>query len=286
MRVRGAGATFGEDDLAWFAAGDDAAFGIVARGISQGLSAKRAADLTLTTARELFEGRASARLDELAEVWWLGEHGEDGPNGRRARRPYASLPIADRAELRENVKHLLVSRTPESLGDVAVLEAELGSLLDLPTRALARASAAVYRKSENDARWRGQLASAAAVMLAGGQIGIAHVGDCRVSCIRHGAIEALTREHTLRNALGPDAPDGGITRAIGMSDAIDVDRIVLPVERGDVVLLLTKASWESYPSMELLAAVRARGTDAAAYLVERARRSGKSVALVAIEIVT
>jgi hypothetical protein len=253
--VRGTACGAGED-VARFRSAPETAFAVVARG------GRRAVDLTIATCTQLFESRTSARLDDLAERWWLGEHGEDGPKGRRARRPYASLPLADRVELREHVKRVLDARIPESLGDVAVLEAELASLLDLPARALGRAGAAIYRKAETDSRWREELASAACAVVAGGKIGLAHVGDCRVSRVRAGSVEALTQEHV---------------RVLGASDVADIEHSVLSAARGDVFFLLTRGA--SCPSAELVAAARA--TDAATYL---ARRSGTSCAAVAIEI--
>jgi hypothetical protein len=172
-----------------------------------------------------------------------------------------SLPVPAADPRARHVERLLATRIPESLGDAAVLEAEVASLLDLPALALGRAGAAIYRNAETEVRWRDQMASAACAVVAAGTVGIAHVGDCRVSRIRSGSLEALTTEHR---------------RALGMSDVSEAQSIVVPAEPGDVYLMFTRGA--SATSMELIAAVRGRRTEAFRDLGARAG------AVVAIEI--
>ena len=299
VRVRGAGARHGARG-----AGEDAfavvetpgsALAVVAEGMSATRSAREAADLTVETCTRIFRGRALSVLDELAETWWLGEHGEETASGLRARRPYASLPIADRVGLRERVSRLLEERVPDSLGDIAVLEAETASFLDLSARGLRRASADIYRRAEADPRWRGHGAAAACIVFAAGQAGIAHAGDCRVARIHDGSIEVVTREHTLRNATEraqPEltaeelekVPDDVVVNALGMTDAVAVDTHVVPALSGDVFLLMTDGAWKTFSSMELLTTVRGRGLDAATYLIERGRRRETYLALVVLQV--
>src|SRR5262245_33404768 len=136
VRVHAGGAShegpFREVNEDSFACFDDAkaAMVVVADGAGGWTSGRRAADLVVSTCRDMFEGRSSSILDDLAEAWWRGEHEVEGPasvSGARAR-PYATLPIGDRVQLRERVKEVLSKRLPESMGDVAVLEMELKSL--------------------------------------------------------------------------------------------------------------------------------------------------------------
>jgi protein phosphatase len=129
------------------------------------------------------------------------------------------------------------------------------------------------------------------VLVAGGKAGIAHVGDCRVSRVRDGEIEALTRDHSLREEYADRSeaerraiPAGLVTRVLGANAGVDVDRRVVDVRSGDVILLVTRASLEAYGPMELATAVRARNVAAATYLVDRARRDGKPIAFAAVEI--
>ncbi len=264
VHVRSAGASHaargsGEDAYA-IVDTETSVLAVVAEGMSATRSAREAADLTVATCTRLFRGRATALLDELAEAWWLGEHGEETAKGRRARRPYASLPIADRVGLRERVSRVLEERVPDSLGDVAVLEAETASFLDLPARGLRRASADIYRRGEADPRWRGHGVAAASIVFAAGQAGIAHAGDCRVVRIHGDAIEVLTREHTLRNATERSRPELTeaelekvpyvVVSALGISDAVEIETHVVPAVRDDVFVLLTDAAWKTFSSME------------------------------------
>ncbi|XYI03331.1 Stp1/IreP family PP2C-type Ser/Thr phosphatase [Sorangium sp. So ce1128] len=80
------------------------------------------------------------------------------------------------------------------------------------------------------------------------QIHVGHVGDSRCYRIRQGAIEQLTKDHSLINdalALKPDLsqdelarlPKNIITRALGMKDAVKVDIRSERVLPGDVFLL-------------------------------------------------
>src|SRR5262245_18627931 len=136
MRVRAKGATHAgprgndNEDAFGFVAEDGAALAVVADGVGEHISGRRAADITVETCAELFRGRSTSILDELAEVWWLGEHGDDAVGTRP--RPYSTLPIADRVALRDRVGRILKERNPDSMGDVAVLEAETQSLLAIP----------------------------------------------------------------------------------------------------------------------------------------------------------
>lgn len=308
VRVRGAGATHegpqrdhNEDAFAFF---EDAtsAIAVVADGMGHARSGDHAAAKIVDACANIFRGRGATVLDELAETWWIGEHGIGSPGARV--RPFSTLPIAERVELRERVRRLLEHRVPEAMGDVAVLEAERESLLAIPTRVLERANADVHRLVERDRSWAGLGAAGACVLFAAGSASIAHAGDCRVSLVRGASIEALTTEHTLRNELDtlpagqrPDLtpeeieqlPSNVITRVIGLDDKVQLDTRTVPLERGDLFLLATDGFWRAFSEMELLTTLRARGSGAAAYLVERGSRQrpnhpGDNLTAVVVEI--
>lgn len=259
----------------------------------------RAAEMVVDSCSELFRGRRSSIRDELAEIWWLGEHGEDREGaGRRAPRPYSTLPIADRVELRERIGALLETRIAESMGDIAVLEAETASLLAIPQRALVRAGADLYRRAEADRRWRGTSAGAVCVLFAAGRASIAHIADNRVSRIRDGELEALTTEHSLRNHYRKAQPDASeetlasypanvYTRMLGVSDVVEPETTEVPVEAGDIFVLTNRGANELFSAMELLTTVRGRGRGAAEYLVKRATNNphGFGVEVVVVEVV-
>ena len=81
-----------------------------------------------------------------------------------------------------------------------------------------------------------------------GQTFIAHVGDSRAYRVRRGAIELLTRDHSLVNdylMVMPDMtaeqvaelPKNVITRALGMQDSVAVDLLPDAPQPGDVYVL-------------------------------------------------
>ena len=284
---------------------DDAttALVVVADGVGANGSGRNAADLTVETCLSSFRDRSTGALEELAEIWWRAEHSE---GGRAPRRPYTTLPIADRAGLRERVRLMLEQRVPDALGDVAALEAEVRVTLGITARALERANAAIFRRAEAEEtarQWRGHGAAAVCVMFAAGQASIAHVGDCRVSLLRRGSLvlDALTKEHTVANdhasvtpALTAEqiaaAPTNVLTRMLGARHIVKVDTLVVPVESGDSLVLASDGLWRAYWAREIVAAVRAHGSRAAADLVERGAvarpgHPGDNLTAVVVEIV-
>src|SRR5262249_55600106 len=152
-----------------------AALAVVADGMgSGGLSGRNAADLTVDTCTRIFQQRASWIMDDLAELWWIAEHGAGESSS------YATLPMEDRSQLRERAATVLERRVPDCMGDIALLEGERCLLLAIPRRGLELANVDVFRRSERDpSRWRGHGAAAACAIFAGGQASIAHAGDCR-----------------------------------------------------------------------------------------------------------
>jgi serine/threonine protein phosphatase PrpC len=74
---------------------------------------------------------------------------------------------------------------------------------------------------------------------------IAHVGDSRAYRVREGAIEQLTRDHSLQNEPFPnmteaeraELPRNVITRALGMDGMVKIDLVSTDVRPGDALLL-------------------------------------------------
>lgn len=64
------------------------------------------------------------------------------------------------------------------------------------------------------------------------------VGDSRVYLFRGGGLIQLTRDHTFTAELGIAGPRGqALTRAIGSSDDLRVDRFACPIADGDTLLV-------------------------------------------------
>ncbi|MDE2401785.1 MAG: bifunctional protein-serine/threonine kinase/phosphatase [Burkholderiales bacterium] len=73
------------------------------------------------------------------------------------------------------------------------------------------------------------------LVLRGHGFTLGHVGDTRAYLIRNGECSQLTQDHT----LGPLEFQHGLTRAVGLDDAVRVDYIEGDVQIGDVFVLTT-----------------------------------------------
>ncbi len=283
VHVRCAGATDPgphrehNEDAFFFEEAGGAAIAVVADGMGGMSSGRAAADLVIDTCARAFRERDRPPLDEIAEAWWIGEHG----SGALA---YASLPDSARGELCERAASVLATGTVETQGDLAVLEAERRLVLEVPLRALRLANRVVYERSESDPRWRGFGAAVVGVLFADGQASIAHVGDSRVYLVRgpgeDPAIEALTTDHSLVNEYRrlqlditeeeiADLPRNVITRAIGMKDTVEIDTRIISIQPGDAFVLCSDGLWSVFTDEEIARAVRGRGAAAAGDLVAR-----------------
>lgn len=122
---------------------------------------------------------------------------------------------------------------------------------------------------------KGMGAAVAAVSLFDGRAQIAHVGDCRVHLLRGGALEQLTRDHSLVNEvlqlgheLTPEqlamVPKNVLTRAIGYTDELVVDSRSMPVDSGDVLLLTSDGVHSLVSQEQILALLREHPSPATA----------------------
>lgn len=282
-----------DDQAAVFIADATTAFASVARGwFMRGWShpgpGKPAAELILDAGVRIFRELTKSMLDDLAELWWTAEH-----EGSRVR-PFSSLPIADRAELRARVKRLLADRVADALGDQAVLEGETKRLLEMPALALARAGNDLERRMERDRTgWTGAGGTAMSAIFAAGQISIAHLGDCRAFRLRRVALDVLTKEHTMEREYEEggregDAPTertrGGIVRTVNYPTK-GPDRVVAPVEKGDYYVLATKGFVDAFDANAIKRALEEHGVEAARSLVSAGAKSApENIAAVAVEI--
>lgn len=269
-----------------FLSDHEAAFASVVRGMWHAHSSRSVAELILDHGVRMFRERTASMLDDLAELWWKSEH-----VGSRVR-PFSSLPIGERAELRARVKRLLLDRVPDALGDQAVLEGETKRLLEIPASALRRADADLERKVERGGReWLGAGGSAMHAIFAARQVSIAHVGDCRAVRMRRGILDQLTREHTLQrdqeeaNLPVPHDIPFVITRVVGDLRGKGVDAVTATLEKGDIFLFMTLGTYEHFAPADLRAALLANGVEAAPLLIDRARPTAEqNIAAVAVEI--
>ena len=111
------------------------------------------------------------------------------------------------------------------------------------------ANLAIFDMASGDKGRKGMGTTLVAAAIVDDEICIAHVGDSRAYCIRDGAIERLTRDHSLLEQFKELYPEmtreeeanfphkNVITRALGLSDNVEVDTQTHELLPGDRYLL-------------------------------------------------
>ena len=115
--------------------------------------------------------------------------------------------------------------------------------------AIIGANEAVISKAEGDEELTGMGTTLTAILAVGGnQLLIGHVGDSRAYLLRAGTLHRETDDHSLveelvrEGRLTPEQAESHpqraiVTRALGVTDEIDVDRYPITAEAGDRVVL-------------------------------------------------
>jgi protein phosphatase len=108
------------------------------------------------------------------------------------------------------------------------------------------ANAAVYAKARSDASLHNMGTTVVALRGEADMLHVCHVGDSRIYRLRQGALEQITRDHSLIN-LYEDNPElaarfgppnsNVIVRAVGLRDNVEIDHRVVAMEPGDMYLL-------------------------------------------------
>jgi PPM family protein phosphatase len=111
-----------------------------------------------------------------------------------------------------------------------------------------RANQRIHTIAQRRARMKGMGTTLVSLLLLKRCAMIAHVGDSRIYRLRDGALEALTRDHSLVNELierGFMSPEDAktsprrhvIMRAVGVQPTVEIDTKIIDVRAGDVFLL-------------------------------------------------
>lgn len=122
---------------------------------------------------------------------------------------------------------------------------EIPALLE---QAVQRACARIHEEAKADPAKRGMGTTLSALLIAGANGYIAHVGDSRIYLLRDGKIQQVTEDHTVynelvkRGKLSRDqiekvAQKNAITRAVGVYERVEVDTLTIEVLPGDQFLL-------------------------------------------------
>ncbi|MCA1784155.1 MAG: Stp1/IreP family PP2C-type Ser/Thr phosphatase [Intrasporangiaceae bacterium] len=114
--------------------------------------------------------------------------------------------------------------------------------------AVVAANQTVVQMAADEPSYRGMGTTLTAALLEGRRLHVAHVGDSRAYLFRDGTFSQLTDDHTFvqhlidegqitREEAAKHPQRSMITRAIGVSEEIDVDAMTLDLKPDDVVLL-------------------------------------------------
>jgi protein phosphatase len=125
-----------------------------------------------------------------------------------------------------------------------------------------------------------------AVVVSDGMLYAAHVGDCRLYLIRRGRVRQITKDHTLvqervrlgliRASRARDHPErSALTRSIGHELIVAVDRITLPLEQNDRVVVCSDGLHGVLEDREIETGIRGlNGTEACRRLIDLANARG------------
>ena len=122
---------------------------------------------------------------------------------------------------------------------------------------------------------RGMVSTFSGVVLKAGIAHVFHAGDTRISRLRDGRIEGLTRDHRIRVGKGHER----LTRAFGIDQNIEVDYRAEPLEAGDLLLFTTDGVHDQIPPPELAKIIASSGGDlnaAAEQIVQLAFEKGST----------
>ncbi len=176
-----------------------------------------------------------------------------------------------------------------------------GDAADLLRQAALEANTRVFEAQRENRALSGMGSTLTALLFRGRQYYIAHVGDSRAYRLREGALEQLTRDHSLvwhlyengvlRKAELTSHPQKNlITRSVGSHPQVDIDIEQGEGRVGDVFLLCSDGLTDGIPDDgigAILAAPRKNPQEIADHLVEAANQAGgpDNITVVVIRLV-
>lgn len=153
--------------------------------------------------------------------------------------------------------------------------------------AFSAANARVLEKARSQEAYAGMGSTASAVCIVGGRCVWAHVGDSRIYLLRGGALQQITRDHSLvwdmvergaitREEAALHPKRNMLTRAIGADAAVEIDAGAFGLEPGDQLLLCTDGLTNMVAESEIQSVLEADGgpEEKVNALIERALVAG------------
>ena len=156
--------------------------------------------------------------------------------------------VASRMAIETIMAHYQPAADSPGGGDLEPDDANLTPATNQLVHAIRAANAAVFRASWEHPKYAGMGTTVVAVRLSGRSLSVAHVGDSRVYLIRHGAIHALTVDHSwvaeqiaqgyMTEEEAERSPRRNIvTRALGVESTVGIEVAEMPMLNGDLLLL-------------------------------------------------
>lgn len=160
------------------------------------------------------------------------------------------------------------------------------------TRAIAeaiqQANAAIYQAAQSRPEYKGMGSTVVVTMFAGDRLCVGHVGDSRLYRFRNGALEQLTKDHSVVQELvnrGLFTPEEArqsiaknlVTKALGVDATIEADTAATDVEPNDVYLLCSDGLTDVVSDEQIAEILRASNGDldgTVKYLIDRANEQG------------
>lgn len=142
--------------------------------------------------------------------------------------------------IRTEMKKALAGKTPEELDGQ---DAE-----QLIEKHATRANAAIYHASQTQPQYSGMGTTLVVALWHDNQISVGHIGDSRLYRLRDGALEQITRDHSLlqeqidsgmitREQARHSQNKNLVTRAVGIDPEVETEVHTYSVEPGDIYLL-------------------------------------------------
>lgn len=134
-------------------------------------------------------------------------------------------------------------------------------------RAVQRANIEIYNFASAVPDLRRMATTLTAVAVENGVLNATHIGDCRLFLLRDGKITQMSKDHTvvgermrmglLSEARAKDHPDRSVLlRSLGRELIASIDRITLPLRKGDEIILCSDGMYNVLETYDLLALTR------------------------------
>lgn len=175
--------------------------------------------------------------------------------------------VASRMAIETILSHVQTSAAQYSAGEPDDHDPNLSPTTSQLACAIRAANTAVFDASWEQPKYAGMGTTVAAARFSGQVLSVAHVGDSRVYLMRHGAIHALTADHSwvaeqvaqghMTEEEAECSPRRNIvTRALGVERTVDVDVAEIPVFKGDLLLLCSDGLTRGVQRADILKTLR------------------------------